>query len=750
MDQSMGQEYRRNMNLALDLNPDHEPQTAPEHESIVYLHKGEEGERFVFLRGRLLTTYEHSDLYARNYILVQLFLTHRVSQKCLSEVFGLTVPHISLLVGKYRREGSAGIEDNTVVRVRNNQKIKGRIEDYLVRSLDVDKADRPTYQCLSDQVKKKFKVSISRNRIANWWREYRNRREDLAKLEASKPQQSVFIEEALGSVNEEEKLPGDDSLAGLSSSKSSSEADAIEEGDWKESAVAGSFILYAMLCKSQFLNPFLSCLKGIARSASQQVERVMLTLFFMHALRLKSIEQTKHLSEKHFAPLVLGAFCRGQTLRYAIDNITDNQHFDEAVSLHYKNMGMQTRVGDEIYYTDGHFSCYYGKQSIPKGYDARRKQVCRGRNTIYLHNSLGCNILSFESPTNTTLNNDIKHLLGKMEHTFGDVREKTLLFDRGGYSADCFTALHKKGMYFATYLKHRNKISELDLDKFVDTEISIDGEVIKNRIYEKAIETKRYGNLRVILFIGKRGKQIPVITTNPYLSSEEIVARLQKRWVEENGFKYMSEHYNIDLLTTYKTEEAPDKLLERVNPDRKAINQEIALKKKDIARLKSEYSSQLMTIQDKDSVSILDFEKQEEKRLLAIKTAEMELGLLELKREDIPSKVTSNLKDESVISRQKRRLFINVIKSMNYNCEKWLQDLFCQCHPKKDETLSLIRSVLKLPGRIRACDGGIEVELDRLDSGVQANSLDEVLKKLKQYNYLRLPDGRTLDIWQSS
>ena len=123
--------------------------------------------------------------------------------------------------------------------------------------------------------------------------------------------------------------------------------------------------------------------------------------------------------------------------------------------------------------------------------------------------------------------------------------------------------------------------------------------------------------------------------------------------------------------------------------------------------------------------------------------------LFRSKRKEIPSKVESNMKDESVISSQKRRLFINLVKTMNYNCEKWLQLIFCQHHPKADETLSLIRHVLRQPGRIRQRGQILEVELERLDSGVQANTLDKVLEKFKEDNHLNLPDGRKLVIWQA-
>ncbi len=94
-------------------------------------------------------------------------------------------------------------------------------------------------------------------------------------------------------------------------------------------------------------------------------------------------------------------------------------------------------------------------------------------------------------------------------------------------------------------------------------------------------------------------------------------------------------------------------------------------------------------------------------------------------------------------------MFINLVKTMNYNCEKWLQLIFCQYHPHPHETLDLIRHVLIQPGRIRQCGQMIEVELERLASEVKAKTLDQVLKKLKEDNQLVLPDGRKLEIRQA-
>jgi len=739
-------------NLALKrISEEPESGLDPLKEPAVEVHLLESAEQnvYVFFRGQLIALYHKGDNYSRNVILAQLFLCHRVAQQILSDVFKLTIPHISSLIGHYRRAGSAGIEDHTVVRIGNNQKIKGEIAAAIIKPLDVSIEERPTYAAVAKKIKRKFNIDLTPHHIGCWWRQYKK---DEKQAQGQAAQMSLISDERRSIQNSEggieekrETIPTTDPHA----EKGDEQTEDLPAEQWQANNVAGSFILYAMLDKSQFLKPFIDNVQQIPPTGRKSIERVMLTLFFMHALRLKSIEQTKHLLAFHFGPLVLGAFCRLQSLRYAIDDITEQKSFDQAITLHYQRLSEHTELGDDIYYTDGHFSCYYGKYAIPKGYDARKKQPARGRNTLYLHNSLGHNILSFESPTNTSLSVDIETLIEKMKASYGHVKGKNLFFDRGGFSADCFKKIKKAEMYFTSYLKQRKKQAEIDGSLFEEIEIIIHGRVIKNRLYETEKQSKAYGMLRTIIFIGKRGKQIPVISTNLTLSAAEIVARLQKRWVEENGFKYMDEHFNIDLLTTYETEEAPDKIMSRPNPDRKAANKVIAEKKTELKELKEKYVSKLNEVKDKDALTIAAFEEQEKRLKLDIKTAEVERGLLELKRKEIPSKVESNMKDESVISCQKRRLFINLVKTMNYNCEKWLQLIFCQYHPKADESLSLIRHVLTQPGRLRQRGQILEVELERLDSGVQANTLDKVLEKLKEDSYLTLPDGRKLVIWQA-
>lgn len=373
----------------------------------------------------------------------------------------------------------------------------------------------------------------------------------------------------------------------------------------------------------------------------------------------------------------------------------------------------------------------------------------RGRNTIYLHNSQGENVYLFESPTNTTLSNDIEELVAGMEKVAIELKGKTLFFDRGGWSARCFRFLRLKNLYFGSYLKNRDKERLIDRALFVASEVvADDGEIIRYEVFEKEARETRHGRLRTIVLLDD-GKQIPIVCTNPHLSAGEIVYRLSRRWREENCFKYMIDHFGIDLLTTYKTEVAPDKVISRPHRQRKEVNQVIKQKQNELGKLRAELATKIQKNGEKSGKTIQEFFGEESELNLAIKNVQVDLDILQRKREATPTKEKINLKDDHVIIAQKRRLFMNALKALNYNSEKWLQKIFNRFHAKQDEVLSLIRSVIRHPGEIRFGATSVEVRLKELPSGVMGRSLDKVLEILQDNSDLKFADGRRLVITQA-
>ena len=679
----------------------------------------------IFVGGFCCGTFSNEDKLTRNFFLSQLHLSGGYKIKNLADIFGLQYQYCSAIIVSFKENGLNGIREKEK---SNNGGRPFLITEKIGNEILKFRAEGKSYNEIAEAIRFRFKKKIKASTLRTWVCVEKN------KLASKIPKQiEMVVASSLPVLREDDDLI------------------IVEREGENWNSYAGSMILYSMLERSNFLNPFEENIKNEeGRTETWGIRRVLLTLFFLHALRFKSVEQGKHIVGKDFEELVGGNFLKLQWLRYAVDEIAGSDGFERALVAGYKNMILATDQGDRLYYTDGHFSTYYGKRPVPKGYDPRRQMPYRGRNTVYLHNSNGENVFLFESPTNTSLSNDIEVLIKSMNDLGMELKGNTLCFDRGGWSAKCFKALRSYKMYFISYLKNRKSERLVDESLFetfvVEKEV---GNPWTLKMFEKETKSTRYGTVRTIILLSEDGKQIPIITTNPHLKALDVILILKRRWREENCFKYMTENFGIDLLTTYKTEAAPDKVIERPHPERREVNRQLTEKKHEFEKLKSELAGKISIRGEQSGETIKEFYEQERELNFKIKNVQVDIDYLERKRKTIPTKEKRNLKDDHVIIASRRRLFINMVKAMNYNVEKWLQEIFENYHDKKDETLSLIRSLCRQPGRVIQTPSAVRVELTPLDHGPMRESLDKVLEKLRKNEWLKMPDGRNLEIIQT-
>ncbi len=516
---------------------------------------------------------------------------------------------------------------------------------------------------------------------------------------------------------------------------------------WIPIQYAGAFLLFGFLKK---MNTFEKVLSVAGPDVDQEsLIQLFLTLFFMNALRFKNIEQSKFIEDQSFSFLIEGRFQKLQHLRNALDQVTESPFFPVFVQEFFGVMIKESlKQCEKLFYIDSHFSPYYGGRKIPYGYDTKRQRGFPGRNTVFVHDESGKNVIFFESPTNNSLHEDLCEVMIRIKSEIGDLAGISLFFDRGGFSADTFKKITQEGAYFTTFLKNRKKEAPIQENHFIETEIEVNHEKRKIKIYEKERSTRAYGDIRIITFIGKEGRQIPILSTEPTRSASEIVERMKGRWKEENCFKFMVDHYAFDLMSTYKMTQAPDKLIERPNPERTALNREINEKKKELAKLHRELSEKVHKSKKKTTTTLTQLRKSNPLLYARIDTLELQLlSLGRIRSATIPT-TQINLADDHCVSDQKRRLLINMIKVLNYNCEKSLQELLQALHPKSDETLAIIIQLIQQPGKIRVIDGAFEVEVNRMPTEQHAKSCDQLITELSKQHLLITPFGTEILVGQ--
>src|ERR1700694_5049887 len=81
------------------------------------------------------------------------------------------------------------------------------------------------------------------------------------------------------------------------------------------------------------------------------------------------------------------------------------------------------------------------------------------------------------------------------------------------------------------------------------------------------------GWVREVRKLGADGHQVSIVSTNFLGDAASQAVALMARWSQENFFKYMREHFGLDALVQYGTEEIPATVTV-VNPAWKQLNAE--------------------------------------------------------------------------------------------------------------------------------------------------------------------------------
>ena len=132
----------------------------------------------------------------------------------------------------------------------------------------------------------------------------------------------------------------------------------------------------------------------------------------------------------------------------------------------------------------------------------------------------------------------------------------TLVFDREGYSPDLMIRMWEKRIACLTY--HKYPKDDWPESEFNKQKVSlVSGHCAEMKLAERGTLLSDKLWVREIRKLTKGGHQTAIVTTNHMTELTATAAAMFARWSQENFFKYMREHYNLDRLIDYSTEDIP-------------------------------------------------------------------------------------------------------------------------------------------------------------------------------------------------
>ena len=308
-------------------------------------------------------------------------------------------------------------------------------------------------------------------------------------------------------------------------------------------------------------------------------------------------------------------------------------------------------------YVDGHVRLYHGSQTaLPKRYVSRQRLCLRGTTDYWVNDVLGQPFFAVERPIDhgllEALRSDIVPRLLKdvpgqptAEELEADrYRARfVILFDREGYSPEFFKEMWQTHR-IACITYHKYPKDDWPAAEFAEIETTLPGgEQVSLQLAERGswIGDRKSGLwVREVRKLTTSGHQVSLISTAFGGSAVRDAAGLFSRWSQENFFGYMMEHFAIDLLNEYRTEEIPETKRPVVNPKWRELDRQKRSVKSKLTHRQARFAA-LTLHPESDEAARAKWEKQKAELVEAIEQFEKELTDLnsKLKRDAQPPRV---------------------------------------------------------------------------------------------------------------
>ena len=302
---------------------------------------------------------------------------------------------------------------------------------------------------------------------------------------------------------------------------------------------------------------------------------ILLLLAFMALCRIKTVEKVRGHAPGEFGKLLgLDRIPEVRCLRKKMDDLSAGDTAKKWAS-HLSKYWMEKETNwTGTLYIDGHVRVYHGGLTKPPRRYVSRERLClRGTTDYWVNDAIGRPFFVVDKTVDPgllqTLQRDIvpRLLRDIPNQPTGQELDANprqcrfiLVFDREGYSPAFFKKMWQKHRISCmTYHKHPGK--DWPEEWFSEHNVTMpNGEILTLKLAEMGSlvgSGKDAMWMREVRKLTESGHQTSLISTAYELAHTQLGARMFSRWCQENFFRYMMQHFAIDLLQEYGTEDLP-------------------------------------------------------------------------------------------------------------------------------------------------------------------------------------------------
>jgi hypothetical protein len=441
------------------------------------------------------------------------------------------------------------------------------------------------------------------------------------------------------------------------------------------------------------------------------LESIFLILALMALARIPSLEALRYVAPGEWGKLIgLDRIPEVRTLRQKLSELCSEQGRAERWSGMLAKEWMAAQGQDSgVYYADGHVRVYHGKLTdLPRRYIARQRLCLRGTTDYWVNAMDGQPFFVVSCPVNPGLLNVLEHQIvprlkadaaGQPSQEELDAQPLlsrfTIVFDREGYSPEFFARMKEQRIAVLTY--HKFPAAPWPEQEFVEREVSlINGEQVRMKLAERGVQLSNGLWVREVRQLSESGAQSSILSSNYLFDLSRLAAAMFARWCQENFFRYMRQHYNLDRLAEYGTEPLPD-TTRVVNPAWRELDSRIRRENGLLSRQLLQFAQrQLPSELEPAQVEAYEHDKAQLQEAIEHRRQEIEQFKAQRKAlskhiqiKDLPEKDRFNQ------LRTEKKHFIDTITLIAYRAETALAQLAREKMHRLDDARSLIRQLFR-------------------------------------------------------
>lgn len=443
---------------------------------------------------------------------------------------------------------------------------------------------------------------------------------------------------------------------------------------------------------------------------------VLVLLALMALARIASIEQLRYAAAGEWGNLLgLDRVPEVRTLREKLKLLCAEQgraaRWNAALAKEWIGQREIEQSSGLAFYIDGHVRVYHGELTkLPRHYVPRERFYLRatvdywvnaldGKPFCYFNQAvdhglvqaLRGDVLSWLE-ANVTLSAEHQRRMAE------DPRAPrfTVIVDREGYSPDLFLDWQKERIAALTYHRYPDG-EDWRAEEFQEQTVKlVNGETVRMKLAERGTHVGKRPGLwvREVRKLAADGHQVSIVSTNFTGDAASQAVALMARWSQENFFKYMREHFGLDALVQYGTEEIPAAVTV-LNPAWRALDGEVRKKQAEWKSLQKLQRNVGLT-QPLSEAAVRSYERHQGQVQECIEQLQPELEQLKKRRRQTPRQISVQdlpEPDRFTRLRTERKYFLDTLKMIAYRAETSMASTIRETLKRTDDARALLRQI---------------------------------------------------------